>query len=412
MIEAFRELLRAIGRSMRLRWQRWLAAIGVAIVAIGVVFVLNLVRLSTPATPDAFYTPPDPLPAGPPGTIIRQEPIAQGIPEGTKAFRILYLSIGLDGKPVAVSGVVMGPLSPATEPRPVIAWTHGTVGVVSGCGTSHTSDPFKYIPDLAALVRDGYIVTATDYPGLGTPGIHPYLIGSVEAASALDSVRAAQNLGVGASNRFAVWGHSQGGHAALWTAQSAAKYAPELELVAVAAAAPATDLTAMVRASRDTKPGGILVPEALYAWDAFYPDADFARAIKPEYLDQETKIARICITTPAAFLTVAGGDIPIPAQFLALDPTETEPWKTIGAENSPTGPIAAPILIAHGAADGVVPYEFSVAEVGRRCAAGERVLFLGVPGGTHDDGIHLTQDVTAGWIEDRFAGKPAPTSCG
>jgi hypothetical protein len=40
------------------------------------------------------------------------------------------------------------------------------------------------------------------------------------------------------------------------------------------------------------------------------------------------------------------------------------------------------------------------------------VLFLGVPGGTHDDGIHLTQDVTAGWIEDRFAGKPAPTSCG
>ena len=46
----------------------------------------------------------------------------------------------------------------------------------------------------------------------------------------------------GASNRFAVWGHSQGGHAALFTGELAARYAPELKLVGVAAAAPATNL--------------------------------------------------------------------------------------------------------------------------------------------------------------------------
>jgi len=30
----------------------------------------------------------------------------------------------------------------------------------------------------------------------------------------------------------------------------------------------------------------------------------------------------------------------------------------------------------------------------------------------HVAGIHLSEDVTAGWIEDRFGGRPVPTNCG
>ena len=53
--------------------------------------------------------------------------------------------------------------------------------------------------------------------GSGTPGVHPYLIGDSEAYSVLDSVRAARELpDAKAQKRFAVWGHSQGGHAALF----------------------------------------------------------------------------------------------------------------------------------------------------------------------------------------------------
>jgi hypothetical protein len=43
---------------------------------------------------------------------------------------------------------------------------------------------------LADILAKGYVVVATDYPGLGTPGIHPYLIGISEARAVLDSVRA------------------------------------------------------------------------------------------------------------------------------------------------------------------------------------------------------------------------------
>jgi hypothetical protein len=35
--------------------------------------------------------------------------------------------------------------------------------------------------NLPNMIAEGYIVVATDYPGLGTEGIHPYLIGESEA---------------------------------------------------------------------------------------------------------------------------------------------------------------------------------------------------------------------------------------
>lgn len=93
--------------------------------------------------------------------------------------------------------------------------------------------------NLPNMIAEGYIVVATDYPGLGTEGIHPYLIGESEARSVLDSVRAVRDLpNSGASNRFAVLGHRQGGHAALFTGEVAARYAPDLKLVGMAAAAP------------------------------------------------------------------------------------------------------------------------------------------------------------------------------
>ena len=64
-------------------------------------------------------------------------------------------------------------------------------------------------------------------------------------------MRAARNLAVRTPpNRFAVWGHSQGGHAALFTGELAPEYAPELKLVGIAVAAPATDLVELFKAQK------------------------------------------------------------------------------------------------------------------------------------------------------------------
>src|SRR6202008_2870433 len=132
-----------------------------------------------------------------------------------------------------------------TEPfggRSIIAWAHPTSGIVPRCAPSLARVLFRSIQGLPEMLARGYIVTATDYPGLGTAGPHPYLVGISEGRAVLDSVRAARSIGgTSTLSTFSVWGHSQGGQAALFTGILAESYAPELHLVGVAAAAPATD---------------------------------------------------------------------------------------------------------------------------------------------------------------------------
>jgi hypothetical protein len=120
-----------------------------------------------------FYTIDPAQEQGRPGELIRSEPMA-GAPTGATAFRVLYRSTSPSGDPIAVSGIVVAPAGPPpAEGRPVVAWAHPTTGVVPSCAPSL----------LANVFARGYVVAATDYPGLGTAGPHPYLVG-ISSASA------------------------------------------------------------------------------------------------------------------------------------------------------------------------------------------------------------------------------------
>lgn len=388
--------------------RRWVVRILIVVLILGVILGFLFWRSTIPAQPTAFYAPPDPLPPGAPGTLIRHEPVTTAGPAGAVAYRVLYLSTANDGNPVAVSGLVIAPEGAATSPRPVIAWANGTLGVRAECGTSHTDKPFSQIPELARLIAEGYVVAATDYPGRGTPGIHPYLVGPVEAASVLDSVRAAQQLDVGAGDRIGVWGRSQGGHSALWTGHVAGDYAPELELVAVAASAPAVDLPGIMRSGMDTRVGSIVISEALYAWAAVYPEIDLDELIVPEQRAEFEAVATTCLTTPTAFLTL--GDIPTAAQYLQADALNDAEVVAIIDQNVPSGAISVPILISHGTGDHLIPFEGSEAEAGRRCAAGEHVELMRYPGEEHD-AADVSAVATIGWLDDVFAGRPTGSTC-
>lgn len=391
----------------RKRYLKWIVIILLGLLAL-VAFAFW--RSTIPQQPTEFYTPPDPLPAGEPGMIIRSEPLTANVPEGAQAWRVLYLSQGADGQPAAVSGIIAAPATPSDGPRPVVAWAHGTIGVQPACGTGHLDDPFEFIPEVERLMAEGYVLAATDYPGLGTPGVHPYLFGEVEAASVLDSVRAAQQLDTGAGDRFAVWGHSQGGHSALWTAQIAVEYAPELELVGVAAIAPGADLLGILDASMNARAGAILVSMALYAWNANFPGASLTDIVSPDALDQVESIARTCVTTPAAFLLL--GEFRPPAEFLPGNLTEIDSFQAFIEANTPDGPIDVPLYIAHGTIDQIIPFEGSVKEAARRCADGEDVELERYPGDDHNPVVDNSAVGVIGWIEDRFAGRPTGSNCG
>jgi acetyl esterase/lipase len=355
-----------------------------------------------------------PAEAAGPGSIINVWPLDGGGPGNSEAFRILYRSTDPNGRPIEVSGAIYWNPGPAPAGgRDVIAWAHPTSGVVRACAPSLMPDNAGMIWGLADILAKGYVVVATDYPGLGTPGVHPYLIGASEARAVLDSVRAARNLPhTGASNRFAVWGHSQGGHAALFTGQLAASYAPELKLVGVAAAAPATYLIELFDADKATATGKELTAMALYSWTKL-ENISPATLVEPAAMGAFEKMAHDCIESVAEFKAITDAEKPLQhLKFLKVDPTEIEPWRSLMQQNTPgQAPTGAPIFIAQGTADTTVHPEITK-QFGRAlCKQGARVTFVWLNGVSHTFAARDSASETLRWIGDRFRGAPAPSSC-
>src|SRR6201996_2758354 len=219
----------------------------------------------------SFYDAPRSMLAGQPGTLVRLE-VIDGAPLGATAYRVLYRSTGMKGEPIFASGVIIVPQGdPPAGGRPIVAWAHPTTGVTPRCAPSLAIFLFQQIQGLRSFIEHGYVVAATDYPGLGTPETHPYLVGDSEARAVLDSVRVARTMpGAGGGNRFVVWGHSQGGQASLFTGLIAKSYAPELTLVGVAAAAPATDLVTLMDDDINSVGGKNITAMTLWSWHRVY----------------------------------------------------------------------------------------------------------------------------------------------
>jgi Secretory lipase len=206
----------------------------IAVLLLAILAVLpSCASKSTNVFDTSFYATPSPIPNATPGTVIRSETMTAPFPE-TQAWRVMYTSTGIAGEPIVVTGMVFAPTGP-TPPggRPVVSWSHPTTGLEDQCAPSRAPKPYADVQGLQQFLELGWVVVATDYQGLGTDGMHPYLVGASEAQGTIDIVRAARNMvaETGASTRWFAFGHSQGGQAVLFAGQIAAAYAPELQLL-------------------------------------------------------------------------------------------------------------------------------------------------------------------------------------
>jgi acetyl esterase/lipase len=267
---------------------------------------------------------------------------------------------------------------------------------------------------IKSMLAKGYIVVATDYPGLGTPGIHPYLIGVSEGRAVLDSVRAAIALPrSGASNRFVLWGHSQGGHAVLYAGELAKSYAPDLKLLGVAAAAPATYLIELFDADKSSAAGKELTAMAIWSWSNLYKDPA-SSLVEANAMNVYKTMAQDCIESVADFLALDKAERPLEKQkFLKANPAKTEPWQGIMQRNSPgQQPAGAPVFLAQGTADTIVrPY--ITKQFGKTlCKQGAKVMFVEMPGVTHTFAAKESVATALKWMDDRVRGVPAPSVCG
>lgn len=167
--------------------------------------------------------------------------------EDAKSIEIMtYTMPNVQGKLVDATALV---LFPNTEtPKDgwrVVVWGHGTVGVGDSCAPSleMLNTGFRLLA--SSLLNAGYVVVAPDYEGLGGEGIHPYLNLESEAQSMIHAVKTLQHQHQDLfQGDWMVVGQSQGGQAALGTAEYANQ---DATFKGAVAGAPASHLNKIIQ---------------------------------------------------------------------------------------------------------------------------------------------------------------------
>ncbi|HKV21967.1 MAG TPA: lipase family protein [Mycobacterium sp.] len=391
----------------------------------------------------AFYTPPDPLPPGAPGDLIRTEPSRLVLePSGqlgmimADATRIMYRSTDVRGDPMAVTGTYFEPYNdwPGGGPRPLLVYGPGTQGQGDQCAPSRQFNQgihWRPYLDLAfnyeelfvsTMVARGFAIVMTDYQGLGTPGLHTYVGRIPQGNAMLDAARAAKRLpdtSLEPDGPLAFWGYSQGGGAAASAAELASQYAPELKVVGTYAGAPPADLKELFPYAD----GSVLVGAVGYALNSVitaYPEyADAIRAkLTPRGEDFLFKVADQCIAeTLTKFM------------FRHLQPyfnddiyrlVNEEPFSHLFDEQK-IGRFKpnAPVMILSNRFDPLVPWT-AANQLGRDwCAQGADVQFW-----TNEEPPFLNKAIVnhalpmlvdgeraMQWVADRFNGVPTTPNC-
>jgi pimeloyl-ACP methyl ester carboxylesterase len=332
----------------------------------------------------SFYTPSSSkVNGGHHGDLIwyRTADSANRLSNAASSYTVLYKSKSLKNKSIAVSGLVYVPKGTAPSGGwPVISWGHGTTGSADICApslnTTAYTDPSSsnysnYVaPQFNDWLAAGYAVVQTDYEGLGTAGIHPYLVGHSEARGMIDIILAARKLAPALSTKWFSSGHSQGGHAALFAAADGPTWAPGLQLKGVAAFAPANNLkTTVVFASQHvTSPDGLSGIGALMLRSIPLVDTSLTvtKLMNPAALALLPQIETKCLgadglSSPTSFGQFAPGNL----LKSYNGSTTSTPWTDAnvlqgirdldGPGLNPNQVISVPIEILQGKTDGTVP---------------------------------------------------------
>jgi triacylglycerol lipase len=390
-----------------------------------------------------FYVPPQPLPPGQPGDVLRTEPsripAAIHFPDAlaAAATRIMYRSTNARGNPIPVTGTYIEPTDPwnGPGPRPLISFAVGTHGQGDQCAPSRLLNEYLYqnrvldtfleyeLVIIQRLIKRGWAVVVTDYDGLGTPGVHTYVNRLASGHAVLDAARAARLLpgtDIDPTSPVALWGYSQGGAATASAAELAPTYAPELPIVGTYAGAPPADLSGLLPFLDGSAGAGIL-GYVINSAIASYPDVahKIHHALTPDGEDLIAKTQNQCLGE-----TIANFMFRHVQRYLAVDAAAAvheEPFKTL-FEQQRIGrrePVA-PVLIVSNRYDPLVPYA-QAAQLGRDwCDLGADVEFFTNEQPplfnklivNHAFPIVVDAHRALEWVADRFAGTPSTPNCG
>ncbi|HXQ60235.1 MAG TPA: lipase family protein [Acidimicrobiales bacterium] len=366
-----------------------------------------LAPLPAPRGLPSFYSVPQPLPSGGPGTLVKapQKVAVSGL-HGT-VYRVMYMSESVRNAPVVVTGLVIVPDTPAPAGGyPVVSWGHGTNGMADQCAPS--LDPTQAVPETNGLLDQGWEVTASDYQGEGTPGLLPYIVGVSAARNTIDIVRAARHVpAFHASADYVVWGHSEGGQTAMFTLHIGPSYAPELHLKGVVAGAPPSQF-GVIYTFLKTSPYRYYLFMVAGAYQSAYGSAaaPVSKVLTPLGIKLLPILDQGCSDYVAKII-----DKYQVAQFSTGDPFTVPQWKTLFQENDPENFASAssvPLLIIQGGSDEQIPVISTQLLATHLCQVGQDLERWIYPGQSHAGVIGPSFADMTHWIADRFAGLADP----
>ncbi len=407
---------------------------GLARVALALPLLLTLALASSAsAAPvegpsgEAFYTPPTTLPEGGPGTLVWYRPTSVNLGvelPSTKAWDVLYKSTNQTSEADVVTGMVIEPTEAwkGSGPRPVVSVAEGTQGLGHQCAPSiQIANGTEY--DGAAIItslKKGYAVAVTDYQGYTNGSVPSYIAGRDEGQAVLDIVRAAQQVpgaNVSASAPVVLWGYSQGGQAASWAGEIFSNYAPELKIVGVAVGGTPGNLQALAEFGEGSSASAFGLDSVVglaYAYSSIVnPEMELKSLLTEEGVAIVNKLKTECaIQSLSEFHNATYKSISKTHETFGEVIQHNSVVETItNQQKLGTMPIPVPVYHYHGLVDEFVPIKQDAELHEAWCGLGTKDDFQIYPG------EHLLTDPTSNptvikWIEERLAGKTAPSTCG
>jgi alpha-beta hydrolase superfamily lysophospholipase len=294
---------------------------------------------------------------------------------------------------------------PPADGRKIVAWAHPTLGMGDACAPSRSADTLLDMGFAQEMINNGWVITATDYAGVGTQGTGRYLVGQDEANDVAFSVAMAHNFpAADTSKTWAVYGQSQGGHSALWTdgespfglnsRHGCGRSCPELKN--------ALNSGTMAQWS--------IGPDFIVGWSSKYPNLPLNGILTEQGSANYHSLSQDCIVEAA----LEGHTRAEFGQSLfTKNPLDDPAWSKIAQEQTPP-PMrpAMPTFIVQGTGDTLFLPNTQAELSERWCRAGSDLSMLWLDGASHLSAQSLSGTAVSQWIQARFDGRPASSTCG
>ncbi|MED5802521.1 lipase family protein [Gordonia sp. Z-3] len=375
------------------------------------------VALPTPLR-DRFYDAPPNLASLAPGEIIatRDRPNPPGFFD-VRTYQLAFRSSDSQGEPIAAVTTVLVPTR-KTADGPLLSFQHIINATGLECAPSQalwTQDPnlaIREAPGLNVALQQGWAVAIPDHLGPRSA----YGAAKLGGQITLDNIRAVKDFGPAksADSPIGLAGYSGGGMATAWAAALAPTYAPDLDIAGAAYGGVPMNLLKMAEGLGYSTPHpafGLAFAAAIGVSREYPKQIPMWQHLSP--LGKQMYLGMRNACTNDILRLGAGHDaqqVTVGGRAIFDDPVA----RRVVEQNSLSlyrGIPRTPIFEWHSPTDALIPVSSIDHTLDRYCRAGLPVERMSTPSPDHLSAALIGLLPAFRYLQDRFQGVPAPSSC-